>query len=88
MAIAIARRLRVVRLPVEIVLTGGVFRTTDAAFYARLEERITTALPRATLTRLRDRPVLGSALIGLDELGAKPGGAAEGQLRREFEERA
>ena len=84
MAIAIARRLRVVRLPVEIVLTGGVFRTTDAGFYARLEERITAALPGATLTRLRARPVLGAALLGLDELGVKPGGAAEQRLRREF----
>jgi N-acetylglucosamine kinase-like BadF-type ATPase len=84
MAIAIARRLRVVRLPVEIVLTGGVFRTTDADFFARLEERIIAAVPRASLTRLRDRPVLGAALLGLDELGAKRGGAAERRLRGEL----
>ena len=84
MAIAIARRLRIVRLPVAVVLSGGVFRTTDAGFFARLDERITSTLPGASLTWLRDRPVLGAALLGLDALGAKPGGAAEQRLRREL----
>jgi N-acetylglucosamine kinase-like BadF-type ATPase len=84
MAIAIARRLRLVRTEVDVVLAGGVFRATEPAFYARLEERITAAAPHAAVARLRARPVLGAALLGLDELGVQPGGAAERSLRREI----
>ena len=88
MAVAIARRLRIVRQAHDVVLTGGVFRTTDAAFFARLEERLTAALPHAATTRLRDRPVLGAALLGLDELGVPRGGAAERRLHEEFRAQA
>jgi N-acetylglucosamine kinase-like BadF-type ATPase len=84
MAIAIARRLRVARREVDVVLTGGVFRTTEPGFYARLRERITGGLPRARFHRLTVRPVLGSALLGLDALGVARGGAAERRLREEF----
>jgi N-acetylglucosamine kinase-like BadF-type ATPase len=88
MAIAIARQLRVVRRAVDVVLTGGVFRATDAAFYERLETRVRAAVPEARIHRLRDRPVMGAALIGLDEIGVTRGGAAERRLRREFRARA
>ena len=44
MAVAIARRLRVARREVDVVLTGGVFRTEEPGFYARFEERLA---PRA-----------------------------------------
>ena len=84
MAVAIARQLRVARRPVDVVLTGGVFRATDAEFYARIETGVRAAVPEARIVRLRDRPVLGAALIGLDELGVSRGGAAERRLRREF----
>jgi N-acetylglucosamine kinase-like BadF-type ATPase len=84
MAIAIARRLRIARLEIDVVLTGGVFRATDPAFYQRIDDRLHAALPAARATRLEDRPVLGAALIGLDELGVAPGGAAERRLRGAF----
>lgn len=86
MAVAIARRLRLVQRPLDVVLTGGVFRATDAAFHARLESLIVDALPGADVRRLRERPVLGAALIGLDQLGIRPAGAAERRLRRAFED--
>jgi N-acetylglucosamine kinase-like BadF-type ATPase len=88
MAVAIGRQLRIARRDVDVVLTGGVFRATDAAFYQRLEAGVHRAMPRARLIRLRDRPVLGAALIGLDELGLRRGGAAERRLRREFRARS
>ena len=88
MAVAIARQLRVARRPVDVVLTGGVFRATDRTFYERLESGIRAAVPEARIARLRDRPVLGAALIGLDELRVTRGGAAERRLRREFRARA
>ena len=85
MAVAIARRLRVARREVDVVLTGGVFRTTEPGFYARLEERLASGLPRARAHRLASRPVLGAALLGLDAQGFAPGRAAERRLRREFQ---
>ena len=84
MAIAIARRLRMARREVDVVLTGGVFRTTEPAFYARLNERLTAGLPRARVHRLTARPVLGAALLGLDDLGVRPGEAPERTLRGEL----
>jgi N-acetylglucosamine kinase-like BadF-type ATPase len=88
MAIAIARRLRVVRREVDIVLTGGVFRTRERGFYARLEERLRDGLPSARIRRLDARPVLGAVLLGLDELRGPATShdrlAAEHRLRRAF----
>jgi len=87
MAIAIARRLRVASREVDVVLTGGVFRTEEPGFYARLGERLAGGLPRAQVHRLTARPVLGAALLGLDALGAARGGAAERRLREDFRTR-
>ena len=85
MAIAIARQLRVARR------RGR--RRADRRRVPRhgsgvLRADRGPAVPRpcrARLVRLHDRPVLGAALIGLDELGVPRGGAAERRLRREFE---
>ncbi len=52
MAVAIARRLRVARREVDVVLTGGVFRSTDEPFYRRLEAGVHRSVPGA-----RARPV-------------------------------
>jgi N-acetylglucosamine kinase-like BadF-type ATPase len=71
MAIALARRTRMTRLAVEIVLAGGVFRATDEAFYERLDERVRAVVPRATFVRLDAPPVAGPALEGLDRIGAR-----------------
>ena len=84
MAAAIARRLRVASREVDVVLTGGVFRTEEPSFYARLEERLHAALPRARTRRLTERPVMGAALIGLDGLGVARGGTVERRLRSAF----
>ena len=84
MALAIARRLRIARRDLDVVLAGGVFRATDPAFHRRLAERLRDALPAARVTHLEDRPVLGAALIGLDEIGVAPGGAAQRRLRGAF----
>ncbi len=87
MAIAIARRLRIVRREVDIVLTGGIFRATDRGFTDRLDERIRAGVPHARTVRLRERPVLGAALIGLDAIGAAVGGSEDLRLRQEFDRR-
>jgi N-acetylglucosamine kinase-like BadF-type ATPase len=90
MAIAIARRLRVTRREVEVVLVGGVFRTSDRSFHARVDAGIRQAVPGATLARLEAPPVLGAALLALDDHHAgdpAAAGAADRRLRRAFEAR-
>ena len=65
-------RLGVQREPVEVVLGGGIFDTSDAGFHDRVAAGIHAAAPRAVLVRLDAPPVLGAGLIGLDLLGATP----------------
>ncbi len=70
-------RAAVVRLElqdeaVEVVLGGGIFDTTDAAFHGRVAAGVHAAAPRAVLVRLDAPPVLGAALIGLDAEDAPP----------------
>jgi N-acetylglucosamine kinase-like BadF-type ATPase len=68
MARALIGRLHLSRLDPDIVLGGGVFRTTDRAFFDRIERGIKEVAPRARLVRLTAPPVVGAALIGLDTL--------------------
>jgi N-acetylglucosamine kinase-like BadF-type ATPase len=72
MATAMLRRLRLTRLDPDVVLGGGVFRATDAAFYARLEDGVTAVAPRARIVRPIAPPVAGAALLALEAArGAK-----------------
>lgn len=87
MAKALVRRLKLAKLDPEVVLAGGVFKTDDQPFYARLEAGILAAAPRATIRRLTAPPVLGAALLGLDRMspnGATPA-AVEARLRSALE---
>ena len=83
MAIAIIRRLHLTRKDPDVVLAGGIFRAHDAQFLNRLAGAVHRVAPRARLVPLRTRPVLGAALLGLEELG-RPDPAALRRLRREF----
>jgi N-acetylglucosamine kinase-like BadF-type ATPase len=69
MAIALATRLGIKRLPVDVVLAGGVFRADDPAFFERLDARIRPDLPAANLIRLDVPPVAGAAREGLKQHG-------------------
>jgi N-acetylglucosamine kinase-like BadF-type ATPase len=84
-ATAAIRRVRLARLDPDVVLAGGVFRTEDPAFYARIEAGVRAVAPRARLVRLGMPPVVGAALIGLDRLtgGATPEDV-QGRLRAEL----
>ncbi len=79
MATAAIGRLGVEAGPVEVVLGGGVFDTTNHAFTGRVETAIRGDAPRAVFRRLDAPPVLGAALLGLDVVGAPA--AAEERLR-------
>jgi N-acetylglucosamine kinase-like BadF-type ATPase len=87
MAIALATRLGIKRLPADVVLAGGVFKTDDAAFFERLDARIRAELPAANLIRLDVPPVTGAAREGLKHLGSgRPAtiAAARERIRREL----
>ena len=82
MAIALARRAHLVRRDPEVVLAGGVFRTADESFHARVREQITRAVRDARVSRLTAPPVTGSVLIGLDRLaGGVTDSATEVRVR-------
>jgi hypothetical protein len=68
MASALARRLRIARQEVDIVLAGGVFHNRDTAFYQRLADRVRLVVRRARFVHLDAPPVQGAALLGLDRL--------------------
>ena len=76
MASAALHRIRAVRSAIPVVLAGGVFRTTDAAFHARIRAGIAAIAPRAEVRVLDAPPVVGAALLGLDALGVTSPAAA------------
>ena len=82
MAVALARRTAMTRLAVEVVLAGGVFRTTDAPFFDRIGAGVRHAVPKARLVRLDVPPVTGAALEGLDRLGRDDRAAREAARAR------
>ena len=70
MAVTAIRRLRMQKLDVDVVLGGGIFRNDDALFFARIDEGVLAVAPTANVHVLKDPPVIGAALLGLDHLGA------------------
>ena len=87
MAGAVLHRIRAVRSAIRVVLAGGVFRTTNEAFHARIRAGIAAIAPRAEVRLLDAPPVVGAALLGLDALG-KTSPAAEVRLRSSLVEAA
>ncbi len=69
-ATAAIRRLHVTGRDVEVILGGGVFRSNDARLLKRIHAGIAAVAPKALIRRLAAPPVLGAALLGLDEVRA------------------
>jgi N-acetylglucosamine kinase-like BadF-type ATPase len=84
MATVAIRRLRLRTLDVEVVLGGGVFRNGWAAFLERIEAGIHAVAPAARIQVLDAPPVVGAAVIGLEQLGASA--AAHRRLRASLTE--
>jgi N-acetylglucosamine kinase-like BadF-type ATPase len=70
MAGTMIKRLRMQALDVHVVLGGGVFRTRDRTFFARIRDGLAAVAPLAAIHRVTGPPIVGAALIGLDAVGA------------------
>jgi N-acetylglucosamine kinase-like BadF-type ATPase len=68
MAAAIIRRLSLTRRAPTVVLAGGIFAADDATFETRIRAGIRTIAAGADVRRADGPPVLGAALLGLDQL--------------------
>lgn len=74
-AVAAIKRLQLTRRDVDVVLGGGVFQADDRVFLRRIGDGIRTVAPKANVRRLEAPPVVGAALLGLDQVGApRPSG--------------
>jgi N-acetylglucosamine kinase-like BadF-type ATPase len=75
-------RLGVGSEPTDVVLGGGLFQNDAAWLVARIADRLAAVAPAASVRPVDSPPIVGAALLGLDELGA-PAGAHE-RARREL----
>ncbi len=78
-------RLGLAAEPVPVVLGGGILASGNQLLLERTTSQITAGFPGATITVLRQPPVVGAALLGLDLADADP--AAKARLREAFAER-
>jgi N-acetylglucosamine kinase-like BadF-type ATPase len=84
-AVAAIRRLHLTKRDVEVILGGGVIKSNDREMLDRIGTGIAAAAPRAMIRKLAAPPVLGAALIGLDEVHATK--ATRARLRKTLTDR-
>jgi len=77
-------RLELRAKPVEVALGGGLMQSRDARLIGDIEAGVKELAPAAKVRVTSSPPVVGAALLGLDELGA--GASDKQRLRREFAE--
>ena len=84
--VALARvalqRLELTDRPVDVLLGGGLLRAGNAMLMQEIERRVADVAPAAVVRVPTSPPIVGAALLGLDQLGA----SAENQelVRREL----
>jgi N-acetylglucosamine kinase-like BadF-type ATPase len=72
MARAALTRLDMLDESAAVVLGGGVLTSRDEVLLGEIRRRLAADAPRATVVVTEVSPVVGSALLGLDRLGASP----------------
>ena len=82
-ALAALRRLDMLDAEVDVVLGGGLLRAGSARLDERIDTNIHESAPRARIIRANQPPVVGAAILALDEVGAGP--AARARLRDQFD---
>jgi N-acetylglucosamine kinase-like BadF-type ATPase len=78
------RRLDLVDEPVEVLLGGGLFQRADGALVDAIRIGLSAIGPAITVRATAAPPIVGSALLGLDQLGAN--GEVQERVRRELAE--
>lgn len=81
LAVSMLRALRLVRTEVDVVLSGGIFRADDPIFHDRIRVAVTAIARRARVVRSDAPPVVGAALLGLDQLWDTGRPAVEARIR-------
>jgi N-acetylglucosamine kinase-like BadF-type ATPase len=76
------RRLELEDEPAELLLGGGLLQSADGMLAAAIEAELREVAPVLRVHKARSAPIVGAALLGLDELGAGP--EAQERLRREL----
>jgi N-acetylglucosamine kinase-like BadF-type ATPase len=79
---ATLRRLELAGEAVEVVVGGGLMRSADDRLLARIEAGLRSVGPMLVLRRTSAPPIVGAALLALDELGA--GADAQARVRDEL----
>ncbi|MFD7547513.1 N-acetylglucosamine kinase [Streptomyces sp. NPDC059578] len=80
MAVVALRRLELLDEETPVVLGGGILAARHPRLDSGVRERLAERAPKAVPQVVTERPVLGSALLGLDRIGAD---ADAGQRLRE-----
>jgi N-acetylglucosamine kinase-like BadF-type ATPase len=84
--VALARvaleRLKLEREPVEVLLGGGLLQAANGRLIGAIEAGLYEAAPAAVVRQAPSPPIVGAALLALDELGAN--GEAQERLRSEL----
>jgi len=77
-------RLDLTQQPVPVALGGGLMQSGDARLIGAIKAGLAHDAPQTTVHVTSAPPIVGAALLGLDELGADE--AAQERLRHEFQE--
>jgi N-acetylglucosamine kinase-like BadF-type ATPase len=75
-------RLDLARLPVEVLLGGGIMRAANGRLETTIAGGLCAVGPRIAARVVTEPPIVGAALLGLDDLGADA--AAQARLREAF----
>jgi N-acetylglucosamine kinase-like BadF-type ATPase len=75
-------RLDLARLPVEVLLGGGIMRAANGRLEAAIADGLREVGPCIAARVVSEPPIVGAALLGLDDLGADA--AARARLREAF----
>jgi N-acetylglucosamine kinase-like BadF-type ATPase len=70
--------------PLEVVLGGGLMRAANGRLQSAIAEGLHAVGPQVAARVVSEPPIVGAALLGLDDLGADE--AAHARLRRELQE--
>ena len=82
MAITAMRRLGLTGLATPVILGGGVITARNPLLMDGITRQLAEAAPRAQVRVIDVPPVVGAALLGLDQVDAQP--AAEARLRAAY----